>query len=70
MIGVEYPLAQQLKSIKFPETIVLPKTIFLNKNLKILNLMDIDEDIYFRNQDHVNKLGADIIINRILEIKP
>jgi hypothetical protein len=70
VIGVEYPLAQQLKSIKIPETIVLPKTIFSNKNLKILNLMDIDEDIYFRNQDHVNKLGADIIINRILEIKP
>jgi hypothetical protein len=69
VIGVEYPLAQQLKSIKIPETIVLPKTIFLNKNLKILSLMDIDEDIYFRNQDHVNRLGADIIINRILEIE-
>jgi hypothetical protein len=69
VIGVEYPLARQLKSIKIPETIVLPKTIFLNRNLKILNLMDIDEDIYFRNQDHVNNLGADIIINRILKIK-
>jgi hypothetical protein len=70
VIGLEYPVAQQMKSLKIPDTMVLPRKIFLNKNLKFLSLTDIDSDIYFENQDHVNKLGADIIINRILEIKP
>jgi hypothetical protein len=70
VIGVEYPLAQQMKSLKIPEKIKLPRNIFLNKNLMVLTLTDIDNDKYFGNQDHVNNQGADLVLERILKIKP
>jgi effector-binding domain-containing protein len=67
VIGLHFPIAQQMKNFKIPESIKLPRNIFLIKKLLVIDLTDIDTDKYFINQDHVNNLGADLIIDRILK---
>tara|TARA_B110000211_G_C14048337_1_gene540047 strand:- start:111 stop:1010 length:900 start_codon:yes stop_codon:yes gene_type:complete len=67
VIGLHFPIAQQMKNFKIPESIKLPRNIFLIKKLLVIDLTDIDTDKYFSNQDHVNNLGADLIIDRILK---
>ena len=67
VIGLEFPIAKQMKNLKIPDSIILPKNIFLSKKLLVIDLTDINNDKYFRNQDHVNTSGADLIIDRILK---
>ena len=67
VIGLHFPTAKQMKYFKIPESIKLPRNIFLIKKLLVFDLTDIDNDKYFRNQDHVNNLGADLIIDRLLK---
>ena len=54
VIGVEYPLAPQMKSIKINDTILLPKTIFNENGLRIISITNINNEKCFENQDHIN----------------
>jgi hypothetical protein len=67
VVGVEFPVSEQMKSLGIPENIVEPKNILNDNGIEVLSLNHIEDPKYFNNQDHVNELGAKIIIDKIIK---
>jgi hypothetical protein len=67
VVGVEFPVSEQMKSLGIPENIVELKNILNDNGIEVLSLNHIEDPKYFNNQDHVNELGAKIIIDKIIK---
>lgn len=66
VVGVIYPLSIEMKTLSLPKNAERPEIILLNNGYNTLEF-DFDNPIYFENQDHVNKKGAQIILNKLIK---
>lgn len=68
IIGVKFPLSKQYNNV-LGEKSFHAETLFNKKNIKVYNFNEkkFQKDHYFKNQDHLNKNGAKILRQNLLD---
>jgi hypothetical protein len=66
VIGVRYPYAPSLENLKIPQEFINVQSSVENNMEGVIEINNLGDE-FFRNQDHVNNKGANVVINIIIK---